>query len=218
MGTCPFSCKIISKTRMHSSRMRTGRSLTVFRGLLVLGGVYLPEWGVPARGVYLPGRGCTCQRGVGCTCQGGVPAWGVYLPRGVPGRGCTCWGGTCQRGHRVPARGGCTCPGGVPAQEGYLAKKKRGGRCTCWGGGCTCWGVYLPGGCTCPVGYLAGGCTCWGVCTCWGGVPARRVYLPEGGVPARGVPSRVVCLPGGVHARGGCTCLGGCTWSGTPPC
>ena len=54
-------------------------------------GVYLPEGGVPAWGVYLPG---------GCTYLGGVPAWGVYLPGGVtcpggvPGRGCTYWGCT----------------------------------------------------------------------------------------------------------------------------
>ena len=99
---------------MHSSRMRTGRSLTVFQSLqpggvyLVLGGVYLvPEggctWsgGVPGPGgVYLVG-GCTWSRGGGwCTwSRGGVPGpgGGVYL---VPG-GCT-W-----------SRGGVPGPGGV---------------------------------------------------------------------------------------------------------
>ena len=72
-------------TRMHSSRMRTGRSLTVFRGLLLPGGcTYLvggegvPAWSrgctclVGGRGVYLPGLG-------GCTWseagRWGVLAW-----------------------------------------------------------------------------------------------------------------------------------------------
>ena len=74
-------------------------------GVVYLLGVYLPE-GVPAQGLYLPGGGCTCQKGgvpasrevylpVGrCTCQG-VYLSGVYLPgvylRSVPAsRGCTC--------------------------------------------------------------------------------------------------------------------------------
>ena len=71
-------------TRMHSSRMRTGRSLTVFRSLLLPG----------EKGVYLPGPGgvCTCLVPGGCTwsrgcvpdwSRGGVPAWSrgcVYLP------------------------------------------------------------------------------------------------------------------------------------------
>ena len=62
-------------TRMHSSRMRTGRTLTVFRSLLFRGGVSGPGgclvWGgclVP--GGYLPG-------------PGGVPAWSEG---GVPGQ------------------------------------------------------------------------------------------------------------------------------------
>ena len=50
---------------MHSSRMRTGRALTVFRGgvpargVYLLEGVYLPRGSVPAQGVYLTGGGCT---------------------------------------------------------------------------------------------------------------------------------------------------------------
>ena len=68
----------------------------------------------PARWPYL--GGVLSPRG-GVPAQGGVPAWGEYLPRGVPGQG------------EVPAQGGVcpwgsTCPGGVPA-----------------------WGEYLPGGC-----------------------------------------------------------------------
>ena len=68
----------ICLTRMHSSRIRTARSLT-------MGGVPAREVYLP-RGVYLPG-GCTC------------PVWGVYLPGGctcqgvyLPG-GCICLGG-----------------------------------------------------------------------------------------------------------------------------
>ena len=87
------------KTRMHSSRKRTGRSLTVFRSLqpggggvpgpgggvylvpggvyLVGGGVYLVRGGVPGPG----GGGCTWSRGGGgCTWSrgGGV----LYLVLG----------------------------------------------------------------------------------------------------------------------------------------
>ena len=73
-------------TRMHSSRMRTSRALTVFWG-----GVYLPE------GVYLPGGWGVPARG-GCTCRGVYLPGGVYLPEGgyLPG-GCTC-----QRGVYLP--------------------------------------------------------------------------------------------------------------------
>ena len=84
--------------RMHSSRMRTVRLLTVSQHAL--------PGGVPAGGVNLPSGGCTCL-GVG-----GVPAWGwgVYLPGGVPA-----WGvylpGVC-----VYLPGGCVPAQGVPAQ------------------------------------------------------------------------------------------------------
>ena len=77
-------------TRMHSSRMRTARTLTIG------GGVYLP------RGVCLPRR---------CTCTGGVPAQGVYLPGGsgvpaqggVPVQGGTCPGRVYLPGGYLPA-------------------------------------------------------------------------------------------------------------------
>ena len=62
------SHSIISTTRMHSSRMRTARLLTVSQHALL--GVYLPG-GVPAQG--------------GGTCLGGVPAWAVPAQGG-----CTC--------------------------------------------------------------------------------------------------------------------------------
>ena len=118
---------------MHSSRMRTGRSLTVFRSLQP-GGVYLVPGCTWSRGVPGPREGCTWSRG------------GVYL---VPGRGVPGPGGTWSRGG-IPDPGGCTWSwGGVPGPGGvYLV----------WGGtwsqgGCT-WsqGVPGPGG-----GYLVPG-------------------------------------------------------------
>ena len=62
-----------TRTRMHSSRMRTGRSLTVCRSLLPGGG----------------GRGCVCSGGDllqgvsasgGCLLQGGVCSQGGGIP------------------------------------------------------------------------------------------------------------------------------------------
>ena len=117
-------------TRLHSSRMRTARALTVSPSMLCTG-----EGCTWSRGVYLvPGGtwsgGCTCSWG-GTWFRGCVPGpRGVYLVLGgVPG----------PRG--VPGPGGCTWSwvGGVPGP-----------------GGCT-WsrGVYLvPGGCTWSRGYL----------------------------------------------------------------
>ena len=66
-------------TRMHSSRMRTGRSLTVCWRLLPGGGAW--SWGVPGPG----GRGVSALGGVpglvGST-PGGVPGPGGSAPRG----------------------------------------------------------------------------------------------------------------------------------------
>ena len=117
---------------MHSSRMRTARSLTMEGGSTCLGVE-------PAQGAVPAQRGCTCPAGVlpggvpawgwGCTCLGGVPTCGgMYLSRGA----CTCPGG---EGWGVPAKGGVPVqgvylPGGVPAQKGgvltqgvYLLRK-----------------------------------------------------------------------------------------------
>ena len=67
-----------SKTRKHSSRMRTVRcSDRRGQGCTCQGGV--PNQGVPAWG-----RGCTCPRG--CTCLGGV-----YLPMGMYLSGVYLW-------------------------------------------------------------------------------------------------------------------------------
>ena len=80
--------KIMLKTRMHSSRMRTARLLLVSPSMHCSGGAPVPG-GVPEWGVYL---------------NGGLPAWGVYLPGG-----CTAQGG-------VPAQGSVPARGSVPAQ------------------------------------------------------------------------------------------------------
>ena len=152
---------------MHSSRMRTGRTLTIFRSLLFRGGGCLVprgclvpgaggvpawsrggfwSWGVPAwSGGYLPGPG-------GCLVWGCLVP-GVSSPGGVSGPGGTylVWGGVPSWSQRVPAwSGGVSGPGGVPAWSG---------------GGCLVPGGYLPGP---GVVYLPG---------------PRGVYLPgRGGV------------------------------------
>ena len=66
---------------MHSSRMRTGRSLTVCRG-----GFSLPEGGLPAGGFSLL-VGSPCQGGFSLPggvllAGGGSPYWGVSLRGG----------------------------------------------------------------------------------------------------------------------------------------
>ena len=78
-GNCTGACC----TRMHSSRMRTGRSLTVCCSLLPGGGGLVQ--GGSARG--------------GCLVRGGsAPGGGVSAPRGVPGPGGGAW---CRGG--IPA-------------------------------------------------------------------------------------------------------------------
>ena len=113
-------------TRMLSSRMCTGRLLTISQHEW-LGG-HTCQGGVPAGGCIFS----FCLPGV-CTCQfRGVYLLGVYLLGGIPARGCTCLG--------VPAEGVYLLEGvpagGVPARE-----------CTCQG--MYLLGVYLPGRCTC---------------------------------------------------------------------
>ena len=91
---------IQNKTRMHSSRMRTSRSLTVCCSLLPGGGCLL--WGVG----LLPGGGVCLVWGV-CLVRGGlVPGGGGSGPGGVGlvlgvclVRGGLVWGG-------LPGRGG----------------------------------------------------------------------------------------------------------------
>ena len=126
-----------SSTRMHSSRMRTGRSLTVCRSLLQ-GGVSAPGRGCLLLGGSAPGG--SAPRGV-CSLGGvwsrGVCSRGVSPPRGVWSQGGVCsWGsdlgGACSQG------GGCLLPGGVWSWGGHLIL---GGVCS---RGCLLWGGGIP--------------------------------------------------------------------------
>ena len=73
-------------TRMHSSRMRTARSLTVYCSLLPGGGGTF--WGGVSAPGGVPGPGCVPGLGGsvpgGCVLPGGVGVWpgGVSAPRG----------------------------------------------------------------------------------------------------------------------------------------
>ena len=100
---------------MHSSRMRTGRSLTVCCSLLPGGGVSLPGGGlVPGVAAWSWGSPCWGFS------RGALPAGGLPGPGGVclPGpEGVSLLGGgsPCRGG--LPGLGGCVClvPGGLPA-------------------------------------------------------------------------------------------------------
>ena len=82
-------------TRIHSSRMRTGRSLTVCRSLLL---------GVSALGVCVCSSGCVCSGG--CLLPGVVSAWGHVCSGGLVCSGaCLLWGGVYSQGG-VSALGG----------------------------------------------------------------------------------------------------------------
>ena len=83
---------------MHSSRMRTGRSLTVCCSLLPGGGGFCSrgEGGVCSGGWSLLPGGCLLQMGL---------LWGVSAPRG-----CLLLGGVCSQG-------GVSVPGGVCSRE-----------------------------------------------------------------------------------------------------
>ena len=99
-----------NETRMHSSRMRTGRSLTVCWGVSLPGGLLaggLLAGGSPCRGgfpcwgggVFLLGGGSPC-RGVslpgGCSLLGGFSLPGGLSARGfsLPGDESPCWWGS----------------------------------------------------------------------------------------------------------------------------
>ena len=116
--------ELFCRTRMHSSRMRTARSLTASCSICWGRG------GAHGRGVHAQGGmhtwGC-CVSLVsgGCACLGGIHDQGVHMPGGMcaqwvcmPGgmhaqgcacmpRGCACWGGMCAGG--VCARWRCVC-------------------------------------------------------------------------------------------------------------
>ena len=126
---------------MHSSRMRTGRALTVscskFSGggclLQILGGCLLQIFGGGCLLQIFGGGGGACSkfsggvpapnfRGGGACLEGGVPAWrGGCLPGEggcLPGGGVPAWrGGACQPGGGVPAWRGGTSPGPPPVDR-----------------------------------------------------------------------------------------------------
>ena len=138
---------------MHSSRMRTGHSLTVCQSLL-------------------PG-GCVCSGG--CLLLGDVCSLGVSAPRGSAPGGCLLWGvsalgGVCSGGCLL---WGVSAPGGS-AWRGLLRGSAPGG-CLLWG--CLLWGVSAPGGSAWGGllrGSAPGGCLLWGVSAPrgWCGIPA----------------------------------------------
>ena len=117
------------ETRLHSSRMRTTRMLTVSPSMLCVG---VGGWCTWSRGVYLAWGVYLVLGGVpglgGYLVQGGVPGLGVPGPRGVPG------------------------PGGVPG----LGDVPGPGGCT-WFRGCT-WSQGVPGQVLPPVDRITDTC------------------------------------------------------------
>ena len=107
-----FLVQIISPTRMHSSRMGTGRSLTVCWRLLPGGGGGVPGWGgVCSWGGAWSGVVCLVQGG--CLVRG-VCAWSV-------GRGwCLLLGGVCLVGGGCLVGGWCVWSGGVGVSQHAL--------------------------------------------------------------------------------------------------
>ena len=140
---------------MHSSRMRTGRSLTVCRSLL------------PG------GEGRVCFGGVSSArgvCSGG------FLLQGVCSRGVSAAGGS--------AAGGCLFLGGVSAPRGWslpLGGVCSRGVCSQGGllpGGVCSWGVSAPGDvCSQGVGVCSPGGVCSRGCLLPGGSGPHRGCL-----------------------------------------
>ena len=94
---------LIIITRLHSSRMRTARSLTVSPSMLCEGegGCLLPRGGVSASLGVSASRGCLLPRGVSAS-------WGGCLLPGV----------VCFQG--LSASGGCLLLGGLLLGDVYL--------------------------------------------------------------------------------------------------
>ena len=110
-----------NKTRMYSSRMRTGRSLTVCCSLLP-GGVLPARGGSPWSGGVLPTRGgFSLVPGGSSPCQGGV-----CLVRGG--------GSPCQGSFPWSRGGGSPCQGGGGCLPGLGGFSLPGGICLVWGG------------------------------------------------------------------------------------
>ena len=100
---------------MHSSRMRTGRSLIVWGGLPAEGASLPERAGLPAPGVGSPCWGASLPRGV--SLSGGFPCRGVSLPGGV----LPTQGGLPAGGASLP--GGFSLPGGPPCRGGSPCRR-----------------------------------------------------------------------------------------------
>ena len=149
---------------MHSSRMRTGRSLTVCQSLL--------PGGMSVLGGLLLGGGCL------------IPDVSVLGGESAPGgRWCLFWW--------VPAPGGCLLPWGVYSWGGCLLPGRcllQGGSAP---GGCLLRGVLLPGRCLIQGECLLWGVSAprgvysWGVSVPRGSLLPGGCLLPGGGgIPA----------------------------------
>ena len=121
---------------MHSSRMRTGRSLTVCCSLLPGGDSPCREGGLPG-----PGEGFSLLGGCLPDLGGGVSAWSQgVLPAGggvclIRGWGCLPYrGGFCLLGGVCLVPGGFSLPGG-PAWSRGVGSPCRGVGSPCRGGG-----------------------------------------------------------------------------------
>ena len=152
-------CIMMSLTRMHSSRMRTGRSLTVCRSLLPRGGVVCSQGVCLLQGVSALGGGVCSWRGV--LLQGVSAPGGCLLLEGV-----FALGGVCSGGCLLP---GDVCSWGVSALGGVSAHRG----CVC-SRGCLLQGVSAPGQCVSALGGVcSGGVCCWG-CLLLGGVVSQH--------------------------------------------
>ena len=87
-------------TRMHSSRMRTGRSLTVCWSLLPRGGVSAPGWGVCSQGGLVPGGSGPWGSAPGGSAPGDSGLSGGVWSGGVWSRGDLLLGGISQHALR----------------------------------------------------------------------------------------------------------------------
>ena len=111
LAVTPITLQI--ETRMHSSRMRTGRSLTVCCSLLPEGGLLLG--GVCSWGGLLPWGGVCLVWGVSAPGRGLLLGGSAPVGGCLPGLGGVCsWGGLPGRGGRVVCLvRGVSAPGGV---------------------------------------------------------------------------------------------------------
>ena len=94
-------------TRLHSSRMRTARALTVSHSMLARGGSVCSGGECLLQGGLSALGGCVCSRGVSALGGGLLPGRGV-CSGGSPPRGCLLTGGVSAPG--VSAPGGLRYP------------------------------------------------------------------------------------------------------------